>query len=311
MRLADPISLAVKAGVASAIAVVATRRLGVDDPLTAGFVGLACVSPSVYGGVKNGLEQLAGSALACAVAGAPIVALPTLRGSPFVLGPSIAAAVIACFALRLRSAYLVAGFSVVYLHVLPFDSTSIGIARRIEAVIVGVLAATVVNLLVSALGAHGVAARRVRVARRIVARDLAAGAAWLGAPAGEAAPSFEAAFAVVRELRADLGAGARERHFPGASRARASAERGLEEAESLERAAHLAKEITLRVGERPRRAGDDAAARAGLLGAAAALRGEARAAAGVGADDAVLESALDRLRDAIGHSGPGRGVTLP
>jgi uncharacterized membrane protein YgaE (UPF0421/DUF939 family) len=301
MRLADPVSLAVKAGVASAIAVVATRVGAIDDPLTAGFVGLACVSPSVTGGVRSGLDTLFGSALACLIAGAPLLVWPALRGSPAVLGASLAASIVACFLLRLGSAYLVAGFSVVYLHVLPFDSARAGVVLRIEAVLVGVLAALVVNLVESALRSHAITARRVRLAKAIVAHDLALGAAWI-AHEDEPAPSFEAAFEVVRELRADLGAAALERHFPGASRARESAERGLAEAESLERAAHLAKEIALLVHERARHDDDEAAAREAIEIAAAALRGEKREARGPSVRDPVLAVALDRLRDAIGHS---------
>jgi uncharacterized membrane protein YgaE (UPF0421/DUF939 family) len=302
VRLADPVSLAVKAGVASAIAVVATRALGVDDPLTSGFVALACVSPSVTGGARSGFEALAGSALACAIAGAPLVAWPALRGSPVVLGASLAAAILLCFGLRLRSAYLVAGFSVVYLHVLPFDSAASGIALRIEAVLLGVLAATLLNLVESALRAHAIAARRVRLAKAVVAHDLREGAAWLAGREDAPAPSFEAAFEVVRELRGDLEASSRERLFPGARRAREHAERGLEEAESLERAAHLAKEIALLVHERARHDADEQAAREGLEAAAGALVGERTSSPKPDVSDPVLAVALERLRDAIGHS---------
>lgn len=243
MKLADPAWLAAKAGVASTMAVIGARALGVDDALSAGFVALACVSPSAYAGVKNGLAQLGGSALACALTGLPIVVWPALRGSPPAVLATLVASVYACFRLRIASAYLVAGFSALYLHLLPFASTTSGISVRIEAVGIGLVAATLVNTVVSGLFSERVAARRISVAKAIVSRELDAAATWLEKAAVTEPPDFEDSFAVVRELRADLGAASHERLFPGASRARASAERGLGLASALEETAHLAKEM--------------------------------------------------------------------
>ncbi len=306
MRLADPFSLAAKAGLASTLAVLATRWLGVDDALSAGFVALACVSPSAFAGVKNGLQQLAGSALACSVAGAPIVLWPTLRGSPALLLASVTVTIAVCFAARLRSAYLVAGFSVLYLHVLPLGSAVSGIALRIEAVVIGALAATLVNTIVSSFGAERVAARRIGIAKATVADDLDRAASWIERRDPKEAPSFDAAFAVVRELRTDLDAAAQERLFPGAPRARESAEAGLRLAASLERAAHLAKEITLLVGDSSNGGPDVATARAELARSSEILRGRASAdppsvARAVLPSD-LLPSALARLRDAVGQT---------
>ena len=309
MRLSDPFSLAAKAGIASTLAVLATRWLGVDDALSAGFVALACVSPSAFAGLKNGLQQLLGSALACGIAGAPIVLWPALRGSPWLLLPSVGIVIIACFGLKLRSAYLVAGFSVLYLHLLPLGSAVSGIALRIEAVVIGALVAAVVNTIVSSLASGPVAARRIRIAKETVARDLETGAAWLSNRTKASAPTFDAAFSVVRELRADLDAGARERLFPGAPRARESAERGLRMAESLERSAHLAKEITLLVGESTEADADLPLARAELERAALVLMGNEPGALlnlegstlAQKPENALL-SALGRLREAVGQA---------
>lgn len=300
MKLADPRWIAVKAGIAASLAVVASRALRVDDALSAGFVGLACVSPSAYAGLRNGLGQLAGSAIACALAGAPIALAPASRGSAWAIFPALVASVYACFALRLSSAYLVAGFSVLYLHLLPFTSAASGISVRIEAVAIGLVAATVVNTLVSALFARRVTARRVEVAKRLVARELVHAATWIAEPHGTAPPDFEAAFDVVRELRGDLGAAARERLFPGAARARQSAARGLKLAGALERATHLAKEITSLVeasaGEPVRRAH----ARAALAAAAEGLSGGRAVSRSAPADlDPALGAVLTRLAESV------------
>jgi hypothetical protein len=245
VKLADPLWLAAKAGVASALAVVTARGLDVDDALSAGFVALACVSPSVWAGIKNGLEQLVGSALACAIAGLPMALFPAVRGSSAAILASLTLSVWACFAARLGSAYLVAGFSALYLHLLPFSSAALGISIRIEAVAIGILAATAVNTLVSSLFAERVAARRVTLAKRIVAGDLDGAARWLDDAREATPPTFHDAFQVVGELRLDLGAATHERLFPGAARARKSAHRGLALADALEKTAHLAKELVL------------------------------------------------------------------
>jgi uncharacterized membrane protein YgaE (UPF0421/DUF939 family) len=217
---------------------------------------------------------------------------------------SVTVTIAACFATRLRSAYLVAGFSVLYLHVLPLGSAASGIALRIEAVVIGALAATLVNTIVSSFGAERVAARRIRIAKATVADDLDRAASWIERREPKEAPSFDAAFAVVRELRTDLDAAAQERLFPGAPRARESAEAGLRMAESLERAAHLAKEITLLVAE-SRTRGRDGARRARAL-----IRGPPRKSERRSAKRRACRAARGALAVGIGSSARRGGSDL-
>jgi hypothetical protein len=240
--LADPLPLAVKSGMAAAIAVAATRAAGLDDPLSAGFVALACVSPSAYAGLRGGLAQLAGSLLGVAIAGLPLVAIPTLHGSIAALGASMAIAVLACLRMRAPAATLVAGFSVLYVHCMPFPNAWVSAGERLGAVLVGVVAATLVNVAVSALDGDRIATRRTERVRREVARAIEACADCIRR--GEPPPGDALAdgFGALAALRADLADAAHERLFPGAARASRGATHGLAQAAALEEAAHLAKE---------------------------------------------------------------------
>lgn len=245
LALADPMHLAFKAGVASALAVVICRLAGLDDPLSAGFVALACVSPSAYAGLRNGLVQLAGSVLGSIVAGLPLIVWPALHGSPWALTASMIVSVLACLSLGLSSAYFVSGFTVLYLHLLPYPSAIVSVGERLGAVLLGVVAATLVNTLISAVDGDRIAARRVTRVQREVGLVLLATAETIRARSEPHSVAFERAFGAVAALRADLADATRERLFPGAARARDGATRGLSVAAALEDCAHLAKEVAL------------------------------------------------------------------
>lgn len=299
--------LALKAGVASALAVVACRVIGLDDALSAGFVALACVSPSAYAGLRNGLLQLAGSGVGSIVAGAPLLVWPSLHGSPWALVVSMTAAVLACLAMGLSSAYFVSGFTVLYLHLLPYPSAVVSVSERLGAVLIGVIVATLVNTAISAFDGDRIAARRVARVQREVGLVLAASAeAIRGGKSGEGAV-FGRAFGAVAALRADLADAARENLFPGATRARVSATRGLQAADALEACAHLAKETALLAEEAKLDPALLERLASSVAGLAAALRGEplleATVPAGLSSDlsassEPVLASALRRLERA-------------
>jgi hypothetical protein len=240
--LSDPLPLAAKAGLASALAVVAARSMGHGDPLSAGFVALACISPTAYAGLRGGVAQLSGSILGVVGAGVPILLWPRAHGSVVAMGLSMALVVLACVRLRLTSALLVAGFSALYVHLMPFASATVGGFERLAAVLDGIAAATLVNATVSALDADRIAARRIARVRLEVGRVLDRCASSLRANEPIPMHALSEGFAAIAALRGDLADAARERLVPGAARARRSAEHGLAIAAALEEVLHLAKE---------------------------------------------------------------------
>lgn len=133
-QLVDPIYLSLKAAAASAFAIFLTQQLGGSDLLSAGFVALACTSPSAYAGLRRGLQQTAGSLLGALAAWLPSLLFPSSLGNPAVLAVSMTIALLLCFRLRLGAAYIVTGFTVLYLHILPFPSFNAAFGGRMLAV---------------------------------------------------------------------------------------------------------------------------------------------------------------------------------
>ena len=248
--LSDPGILAAKVGVASTGAVVLAHLLAIYDRLSEGVVALACVSASAYAGLRIGRDQLLGSAAGCLFGALPIAFDRALTGSAWALLPSLAVTVFACFRFALKQTYFVAGFTVLYLHVLPSDSPLSAVLVRMESVLVGIVVATLVNLAVSALDAPRITARRVQRVRERVRALLAEVREQLEGRQ-PASPSFEDTFATIAELRTDLAAATRELELPGVMRARRAATRGLGVAVALEEATHLAKELFLIGRESP------------------------------------------------------------
>jgi uncharacterized membrane protein YccC len=235
MTLIDPWFLALKAALAASIAVLLTHLFAVEDPLSAGFVAVACVSPTAYAGLRRGGEQVAGSLLGGGISTLLRWLAPPSFGPAVVFG-SVLVAVLACMRLGMRSAYAVAAFSAIYVVALPFASPTLAIETRLLALAIGIGVATIVNLVVSAAVGDRIVERRIRLARGKVADTLAEH------PRADADDRFEQAFAVIAELQTDLE-GARRELFGG--RARKLAETHLAEAIRLRRLLHVAKTLVL------------------------------------------------------------------
>jgi hypothetical protein len=301
-QLIDPVYLAFKAALACAAAVLLAGWLGSSDLLSAGFVALVCTSPSAHAGLRRGLQQAAGSLLGAFAAGVPQLLHPGLRGSPGALAGSMAAALLACFRLRLGSAHVVTGFTVLYFHVLPFPSFGVALRTRMLSVAAGIVAATLVNSVVASLRGERIVERRLQLARKEVAAGLQSLAARMREGGGPW-PDFDGAFSAVAELRQDLLATSAERLFPGAARARSSAQAGLRQSLALEDSAHLGRELALLLSRSGLPAREvvpwlERGARA-LEGEVGLLRAPPPA-----AGDPVLDSALQRLQETLTEALP-------
>ncbi|CAN5581071.1 hypothetical protein BH09MYX1_BH09MYX1_40120 [soil metagenome] len=235
--LTDPLFLALKAALAASVAVLLTRLFHVSDQLSAGFVAVACVSPTAYAGLKRGAQHAFGSALGGGIATALTLILPAPLAPAIVL-VSVFLAVLACMRLKMASAYGVAAFSAVYVVALPFVSATIAVETRLASVAIGIGVATITNLGVSAIFGERIIERRMRLARERIADALAD-------RKGDAADArFETAFTLVAELRTDLEAAQRE--LLGSSfGARRAAARHIAEAIRFRRLLHVTKTLVL------------------------------------------------------------------
>lgn len=234
--LTDPLFLAIKAALASGIAVLLALAFGVHDTLSAGFVAIACMSPTAYAGLKRGGHQVAGSLLGGGIATILKLALPAPSLTPLVVLVSVFLSVLACARFGMSAAYAIATLSAVYVAALPFASATIAIETRLLAVAIGIGVATATNLGISTAFSDTIVERRMRLARERVADTL------VHRGDADADARFEAAFAVASELRTDLEAAHREL-FSG--RTRRVAERHLSESINLRRLLHVAKTLVL------------------------------------------------------------------
>ncbi len=165
IRLANPFFLALKAGLATLVALLLGAALGNPDMVSATFVSVLCVSPTVLLGLRRGVGQLAGSTLGGLLgAGAVAAQAPLMIGVPLAVGGAVWGA----FLLRLPSGYAVAAFTALFVQILP--ANTIGV--RLEAVLIGGAAGFAVNVLVSGLLYHQIYDRRLRVLRQTVAKLL-------------------------------------------------------------------------------------------------------------------------------------------
>ncbi|MFO0624132.1 MAG: aromatic acid exporter family protein [Polyangiales bacterium] len=249
-QLTDPRFLTAKAAAATALAAALAHAAGVSDLLSASFVALVCITPTAYAGLRRALEQLGGAALGGGATALLLAALPW-QGAParqcLAAGVSVGMSTWACARLRWEAGHITAGFTVLYLVLLPFPSFTEGLRSRGLAVLLGALAATAVNAGVSWVFAGRILARRERLARAAVAEALRRTAAMCrdGARHDDLAAVYAPAFAVAAELQADLAALAREVVLSPRSAVRAEARARLATAARLEEIAHLGKHLAM------------------------------------------------------------------
>lgn len=249
-RLTDPVHLTLKAATAAALGALLAHLTKVPDALSSSFIALVCVTPSAYAGLRRGIEQLGGAVIAGAITALMFAIWPYAHGDPhvaIVVFASVAVTTGACLRLRWEGGHLTAGFTTLYLTLLPFPDFATAMRVRLLAVLLGITAATVVNGAVSVVAARGILARRIRRARaavaeplRVTARACAEGASREGLDA-----RYALAFAVVVELRRDLGGLAREVTLPSRAAVRREAREAFETAARLEEVSHLGKHIAL------------------------------------------------------------------
>lgn len=312
-RLTDPVYLAAKAAVASSCAVALAHALDVPDAISSGFVAIVCVTPTAYGGLRRGLEQLASALVAWSATAVMLALWPfSLHGygpAGVVLG-SMGATVWLCHRFTFTGGYLVAGFTALYLVLMPFHSLGEAMRVRVEAVVLGIVASTAVNLAVSAASAHRIRERRVGLAVGALAASLDLTARACADPARRAAADdgWPSVFEALAELRGDLAAQSREVLLPERRAVRERAREALRMTDALDDAAHLGRHVTLLLEDTARRYEN---LEAPLLALARALEQRAPCAAALTAlraaaadlDDVPMAASLRRMADAVARSG--------
>ncbi len=247
MPLANPFFLSLKAGLAVALALALVLALGLRDQISATFVALVCTSPTVYTGIRRGIEQLTASVLGGLVTIALLLLFPR---HPLVLGLAMAITVRAAFVVGYWRTYLVAGFTVIYMYILPFDSPTVAFEQRIFSVGVGIASATVINFGISAFSYRSLFVRRLSLVREALAKACDQIAATAGNPGQtmNAPGLLDPVFGMLTTLEPELGDFVRE----GQLRGKADPRRVYQlQARALSRTLHYVKELALYLEAHP------------------------------------------------------------
>ena len=205
-----------KYGLTGLMAVLLASWLVPKDVLSAAFVGLMCVQPSLVSGLRTAREQVLASALGAASTLGFLLLFPV---SAWTTGASIATTYAVATAMRWGyPALVVALFSSLYMTLLaqqtPFDTALL----RFQSVLLGVGVGIAVNTLFAPLVSHGNMAVRLRRSLQTVREQLAtlhAAFAAEDAPGLEAVQgSFQGAFSRLQASKAELADMGREVGLP-------------------------------------------------------------------------------------------------
>lgn len=239
MTLDNPGPLATKAACASTLAYLVCVGAGIPDGLSAAFIAVVCVTPTVLAGLRRAIGQGVAS-----LVGGGLAALWMQIGLPtgWTLGLSVGGAVLGVFSLGFGRAHTVAAFTAIYMHLLPLGGPGQTLSVRVAAIGVGALSAMTVNTLVSAMFYDRIFARRLRR----VAEHVAGGAEGIATgDIGAMLPAFE----TVGALSAELAQAEREMRWRRNTAAADGVAQRRRRAQALGRVAHFAHDLGVAVDE--------------------------------------------------------------
>lgn len=238
-----------KFGVTALIALLLATWLVPKDVLSAAFVALLCIQPSLVSGVKAGIEQLLASGLGAVSTIGYLLFLPNM---PVTSALSIATTYAVATYMRMGyPALVVALFSSLYMTLLAQDTLAHTALLRFQSVLLGVVVAIAVNAIFSPISTQvnlavritrSVATVRDRLSAlraALVTHDAAALGAQLGA--------FQDTFRALGQVKDELADLRREFRLPGRPGRRSFGEvyfsdRCLRE---LELATHHAQDVAM------------------------------------------------------------------
>lgn len=156
-----------KGGLAAGLALLLCQAFKVNDPISATFVAVMCITPTLVTGLRAAVEQALGSLI-----GGAIATLLVLAGLPPVpaLILSVGLAILASGALRMPGAHGIAAFTALYVVLMPAHVPTY--FYRMGAVAIAAGAALGVNFVLSAVQYRQLFGRRMAIVRQAVAWTL-------------------------------------------------------------------------------------------------------------------------------------------
>lgn len=220
------------------MALLLVQALGLPDRLSATFVAVVCISPTLYSGLRRGLEQLLASAVGGGLAFALSFFLPLWAALPIALY----CVIFFSFRFGLARGYLVAAFAVLYVLLIPGAGAAEVLEARLASVALGLLSATLLNLLVSFASWRAVFHRRLSIAREQVAQSWQRLSEELSSGTAAQFSPFDEIFVLLRALRDELADASREAGARGRRGLLAQAATGVQ---ALLEAAHYGRDLEL------------------------------------------------------------------
>lgn len=146
--LANPFVLVLKAICVCLLALGLDHLSGNPDHVSATFVAVLCVSPTVWLGLREAWAQMVGSMLGgiWGTLGA-LLGWPISAALPLAVGLSIGTT----YLVRLPSGYRIAAFSALFILLVPFGSPWHTLEIRILSLVTGAMAGFLTNVVFSAL----------------------------------------------------------------------------------------------------------------------------------------------------------------
>ncbi len=235
LRLTQPVFLALKSGLACAVALGIDTLTGNPDHVSSTFVAVLCLTPMVWLGLRRAGEQALGATL-----GGTWAALALLAGLPAWLGVPLAVAAAAASYMGVRpgpvgSGFAAAAFTALFVQLVPFGDTTETILVRALAVGTGAASGFLINVLVSGGFARSIFERRLGLVRDHVHRHI--GTAVAAGP-----EAIRAVFAALGDVEEELAVAIEELRWRRATDRHHLRER-RREVRTLRHLAHVAAEV--------------------------------------------------------------------
>eukprot|EP01089_Gocevia_fonbrunei_P023074 TRINITY_DN9573_c0_g1_i1.p1 TRINITY_DN9573_c0_g1~~TRINITY_DN9573_c0_g1_i1.p1 ORF type:complete len:424 (+),score=57.25 TRINITY_DN9573_c0_g1_i1:42-1313(+) len=209
LTLANPHFIAIKATVALIVAILSDLYI-TDNPdqVSSTFAALICISPSPLMGLKNSWDNGVGSAIGTfwGIVLQIIMYYGTENLPQYAaVGTAVFFSVYTCWMLNQIQTYATAGFSALYVVLIPYGTPWITLRVRVIALASGFLVAFILNFLDSFLFLNFAFKRRVTIVYCSVYSALGRALSQDKAGRKHTASAMEAEFGMISRLQDELG----------------------------------------------------------------------------------------------------------
>jgi len=161
--------LAIKSGFACSLAYLLDILIGNKDHLSSVFVAMLCVSPTILMGLKRSWAQLTGSLM-----GGVTATILLFFDMPQIVSLflSVTLAIFLAVSFKQWLGYQVAGFTALYILVLPGGTPLATLEARMVALLIGSFSGFIINLTISSLDYRRIFTKKILVIEKVISKLL-------------------------------------------------------------------------------------------------------------------------------------------